>query len=305
MVSTKSIGTGLKLLICGVKKILPQAEQPVRRVAQTGAIKSEQPLLSMAKTVAVDTFQSSTKVSGLGLSIEDKIRILIDRYGIPAEKYGFSQENLFKKMIKMNYPFELAELSYKAEQSMPKCGKIIPEIHPSDKARGKELIEWYQHSFKNCGSVNNSLREGKALDGRAREFQEFFDANPNILTENMGLIRGSSYLPQVKPGDIITDKGFTSTMRRQGIPDVLIDGSAGHTGYYKDFLVIRAKAGQKCIIPEKWGASAAQSEIILPKGTSLKVLEVKPLADNGLISRSGNIIQEPVNDRRVIICDII
>lgn len=302
MVNHKVMGAGIKLFVNCTKKLVPNIEANASRAL----VKAEKPLLTMtehADTVC-DVFQSVTKGPVSNLSITDKLKILVEKLGIPIERFGLSQENQLKRMIKMNYPFELAELSYRAEQGLPKCEKLFIEF-TGDKVKGKRLIEWYQHSFENCGLVNNSLRKNQTLYGNAKEFQEFFCINHNILTENTGLIRGSSYLPQVKPGDIITDKGFMSTMKRQGIPDVLIEGSTGKVGYYKDFLIIRAKAGQKCIIPDKWGASGSQCEIILPQNTSLKVLEVKQLTDNGIISRTGTVIEKPVNGRRAIICDIV
>ncbi|MBQ7450774.1 hypothetical protein IJS77_05090 [bacterium] len=257
--------------------------------------------------VKAETFPTTTEKSittDTSLSIEDKIKILVEKYGIPQDTYGLSNMNQIKRMIKMNYPVELAELSYNAEQRMPKCEKVLTQTIFSEKAKGKELIEWYQKSFENCGSVNNALREGRTLSGKAREFQEFFDVNQSVLTENTGLIRGSNNIPDVKSGDIITDKGYMSTMTRPGILNVIVEGTAGGDGYYKDFLIIKAKAGQKCIMPRSWGASNSQSEVILPKGTSLRVLEVKALNDNGVI-HNGTIITEAVKGRRAIICEIV
>ena len=311
MVNVPKVGIGV---VNAIKTSIRAAESQTRRIipavdagrlTKIAESKTARPLLTMKASFmhgTGDIVQFTNRLEGM--SIEDKIKVLVEKYGIPQETYGLSNMNQIKRMIKMNYPVELAELSYNAEQSIPKCKKVLTQPIFSEKSRGKDLIEWYQKSFENCGSVNNTLREGKVLRGKAKEFQEFFDVHQSILTENTGLIRGSSHLPEIKPGDIITDKGYMSTMTRPGILDVIVEGSAGGDGYYKDFLIIKTKAGQKCIMPRSWGASNAQKEVILPRGTSLRVLDVKALNDNGVV-HNGTIITEAIKGRRAIVCEIV
>ena len=127
----------------------------------------------------------------------------------------------------------------------------------------------------------------------------FFDSHQRPLGESTALIRGTDFLKDIKPGSIITDKAYMSCATQQGFIEN-IDDFAGEFVKHKSFLIIKTPANQKVIVPSDWTGMDGMGERILPRGTSLRVLEVHPLTDYG-----NNVGQNIIEGRNAIICEIV
>ena len=79
-----------------------------------------------------------------------------------------------------------------------------------------------------------------------------------------------------------------------------IDSFDGPFAKHKDFLIIKTPGSQKVIVPSDWSGLDCMGERILPRGTSLKVLEIHPLTDRG-----NCFGQNIVEGRRAIVCEIV
>ncbi len=208
------------------------------------------------------------------------------------------------RLCTLGYPMELLNLSYNAGTSMNKIPEFTPTLSlGADKTYGENLIDWYQKNTAQSGELNNSLRQGKELSEKAKELMRFFDSHQRALGKNMGLIRGTTDYPgmeisKLKPSDEFTDNGFSSTMHADGIPQVL-DAFPDDFGNFEHFIIIKAPATQKVIVPADWAGNDSMGEVILPRGTKFRVI------DNVSLTDYGSRCHAKIEGRRAIIVEIV
>lgn len=251
-------------------------------------------------------------------NVENLYEFLISRKArigkqyLTTRKFTFSSEGLSQMdkldvnwALKMraelkNYPVEIMEYAGKAEKTLPHISPVNLQTNfGSNPEQGKRIMDWYQNTFNNSGEVNNALRGIKPFSKEAREVVTFFDSHKRPIGSNGVLIRGTDFAEGLKPGSIITDKGYMSCATKQGFLDN-VDTFDGAFTKFKNYLIIKTPANQSVIVPSDWTKVDSMGERILPKGTSLRVLEVHPLTDYGN-NQGRNIVE----GRRAIICEIV
>lgn len=123
-------------------------------------------------------------------------------------------------------------------------------------------------------TINNTLRSGGALTGQAQNLQNA--VMKHTATKDLVLTRGVSQgalkamgvsdISQLKPGGVITDKGFVSTTRKTSIAEQFSQG-----GYALKVIVPKGKS----VLPMKeLSHYAKEDEFLLPAGSQFRVIGV-------------------------------
>ena len=119
--------------------------------------------------------------------------------------------------------------------------------------------------------MNRRLRSG-AQDEADRHGADEMDkiVRGSVAQHDMVLLHGRNHLDDVKPGDTVHEKGFTSTTT---------DGTAAKTyagvGKSAAILRVRLKKGESALSTRGLSDNPAEHEVVLPKGQSYKVLKVQ------------------------------
>jgi hypothetical protein len=115
-----------------------------------------------------------------------------------------------------------------------------------------------------------------------------------ILAADVTLFRGTSTIRGVdfrklEPGHIVTDLGFHSTSISQAAAEKFVGMPDLFTGNPSALITIKAKKGQKALAVHKLDTGSqyqsgkmSEFEVLLPRGSTFKVLSVKPRKDGNL-----------------------
>jgi hypothetical protein len=154
-----------------------------------------------------------------------------------------------------------------------------------DGPKTSSVIEEYTTS--GYVSFTNTLRGGrpgaiKRIQSQLDEFDPLFEKPGNQLSGDVDLYRGVSSTKKIfgpdgpKPGAVVTDPSYMSTSATFGGAHQFISGQYTKVGRDRALFKIRVPKGYSAV-----RGSLRESEVILPRGSRMKVVSVERKTEFG------------------------
>ena len=157
----------------------------------------------------------------------------------------------------------------------------ILEEYDSIEFSDTEQAAIHEYTGGRYQSVNHILRHGTPHqdDKSPRKSEEvavsLIEAiDKTSLVEDIIVYRGSGFNEKITIGEIIRDKGFSSTSLQAEVATEFTGSEENENKPFKYIMKIKLRKGTKAIFPAIAGVAGEENELILAPGTGFKVISI-------------------------------